>query len=332
MGEQPNTILASLIVPIFNEEKYIEDCVRSLKLQDIPADQMEILLVDGRSTDQTGAIIKRLQEEDPARIRVLDNPRRIQASAMNIGAKHAKGEYLVRIDAHAEYPTQYVSTCIRLLKTQNAVNAGCITEATAKTKKGKLISMLMTSPFGVGGSDFRVGAESGFVDTVPFGTFRRDYFLEIGGFDERLVRSEDNEINYRIRKRGDRIYMTNEIATKYFCRETVKGLGAMAFANGKWTIIASKFCPGSMSLKYFVPFAFALSLVIMPILSMLWWGFGLLFGLELGLYCLLALLASLQKTKKISELPYLFALFPIFHVCYGVGAICGIWDLIRKKY
>ena len=125
--------------------------------------------------------------------------------------------------------------------------------------------------------------------------------------------------------------MTSDVLVKYYCRETVKGLGKMAFENGKWTIIASRYCPGSMSLKYFIPLLFALSLVVMPLLCAVWVGFGILFGLELALYLLLDLVSSLQKTKKIGQLLFLMALFPIFHICYGIGSVCGFWTLFFKK-
>lgn len=332
MNGQTDEILVSLIVPVLNEERFIEECVHSLQKQDIPANQMEIILVDGNSTDGTMEILRRLERENPQQIRVLENPKRIQAAAMNLGAKYARGEYLARIDAHAEYPDNYVSTCIRLLQEKNAVNVGAACHTEAKTEKGKIIAEMLTTSFAVGGSSFRVGAESGYVETVPFGTFRRDYFLEIGGFDERLARNEDNEINYRIRKRDDKIYMTNEIYVTYYCRETMKALGKMAYANGKWAVIAAKLCPGSMSLKYFVPLAFAVSLIVMPLLSLLWKGFGILLGLELGLYFLLAFGSSLQKTRKWKEILNMIVLFPVFHVCYGIGSVSGIWSLLRRKY
>ena len=325
-------ILVSFIVPIYNEEQHIEQCVRCLQTQDIPADQMEILLVDGNSTDNTMEILRRLEAEDPGHIRIIQNPKRIQAAAINLGARHARGEYIVRIDAHSEYPAQYASVCIDLLSRTSSANAGCSCLTKAKTPRGKTIAKFLTSSFAVGGSSFRVGAESGYVDTVPFGTFRRDYFLEIGGFDERLVRSEDNELNYRIRKLGGKIYMTSDMQTTYFCRETVRSLAKMAYANGKWTVIAGKFCPGSMSLKYFIPLLFALSILLLPALGIFCWIFRAMFAAELLLYCALALYSSLKKSKNPAELPLLFSLFPIFHLCYGFGSVAGIMAIIRKKY
>lgn len=331
MDATANPIVVSLIVPILNEERYIEDCVRTLQKQDFPAEQMEILLVDGNSTDATMEIIKRLEAEDPEHIRVLDNPKRIQAVAMNIGAEHARGTYLVRIDAHASYPENYVSTCIGLLEKTDSVNAGCAWVTTSTTPVGMRIAKMLTSPFGVGGAGFRVGAESGYVDTVPFGTFRKDYFQKIGGFDERLARSEDNEINYRIRKLGGKIYMTSDIHVTYYCRNNLKDLGKMAYANGKWTVIAAALCPGSMSLKYFVPLAFVLSLIGMPILSLLWAPFWFAFAAELLLYTGLSLFFASKKTRGLLEMLQVAYLFPAFHIPYGLGSIGGIFSVLFDK-
>lgn len=326
-GNTPQKI-ASFIVPILNEEKYIESCVRSLLKQEFPAIEMEILLVDGMSTDRTMDILRRLEKEYPDTVRVLENPKRIQAAAMNLGAKAARGEYLLRIDAHAEYPPRYAAVCIELLQKTDAVNAGCVCHTAARTKTGRIIAKFLTSSFAVGGAGFRVGAESGYVDTVPFGTFRREDFLALGGFDERLARSEDNEINYRIRKTGGKIYMTSEIQVTYYCRETVTALAKMAAANGKWAVIAGRLCPGSMSVKYFVPLLFVLSLIGLPLLSLLHPVFAWALGGELALYILLAALDAAKKAANLAELLFLLALFPAFHIAYGIGSVSGLLEII----
>lgn len=322
----------SVIVPIFNEERFIEECVASLLQQDFPREEMELLLVDGASTDRTPELLSALAEQYPNTIRVLQNPKRIQSAAMNLGAKAARGTYLIRIDAHASYPANYFSRCVSLMEETGAQNVGCVCNTQGRTPKAQVIAMLMTSPFGVGGSAFRTGGESGWVDTVPFGTFRKDYYESIGGFDERLARSEDNEINYRIRKNGGKIYMTTEMAVTYYCRETVGALAKMAYANGKWNVIAAKLCPGSMSLKYFVPMAFVLSLIVMPLLCLVHPIFCWLFAAELVLYLGLSLLFALKKTHNFKKLMFLWYLFPAFHIPYGVGSLAGLWALLTGRY
>lgn len=319
------------VIPILNEEDHIEQCVESLMCQDYPLDKVEILLVDGCSTDKTPEKLEQLQQRHPSLIRVLNNPQRIQAAAMNIGMRHARGAYLMRLDAHAEYPETYFRTCIDLLNTKDAQNAGCGWITTAKTKTGRLIAKVLSSSFAVGGSSFRVDAESGYVDTVPFGTFRTAYLKEIGGFDERLARSEDNEINYRIRKRGDKIYLTNEIHTTYYCRDSISSLAEQAYANGKWNVIAAHLCPGSMSPKYFVPLTFVASLIVLPILARVRPRFWAVLGAELTLYFTLALYSSLSQTRDLREVVRMIWLYPSFHIPYGIGSIVGLWDVLTKR-
>ena len=327
-----NSLKLSVIVPIYNEERFIEACVASLLAQDFPQEEMELLLVDGASTDRTPELLEKLAREHPSVIRVLQNPKRIQSAAMNLGAKAARGTYLIRVDAHADYPPNYFSRCVSLMEETGAQNVGCIWNTQGKTPKAQMIAMMLTSPFGVGGAAFRTGGKSGWVDTVPFGTFRKDYYESIGGFDERLARSEDNEINYRIRKNGGKIYMTDEMAVTYYCRETVSALGRMAFANGKWNVIAAKLCPGSMSLKYFVPLAFVLSLIVMPFLCLLHPVFCWLFAAELALYLGLSLYFALQKTHEVKKLLRLWLLFPAFHIPYGLGSLAGLGSVLTGAW
>lgn len=322
-----STRTLSIVVPIMNEELHIENCVSSLMEQEFPHEEMEILLVDGMSTDRTPEILKNLQARWPDTVRILQNPKKIQAAAMNIGMEAACGKYIVRADAHAKYPKEYCAKCIALLEETGAKNAGCIGNTVGRGTMGSAIAKMLTSPFGVGGSSFRVGAPSGYVDTVPFGTFETAYLREIGGFDERLARNEDNEINYRIRKLGGKIYMTSDMSFTYYCRDTIRGLVKMAWSNGLWTILSTKFCPGSMSVKYFVPMLFALSLIVMPVLCCFHWLFRLLFGAELLLYTALSLLSAFQKTHKFGQWLLVSILFPVFHIPYGLGSLWGLFKL-----
>lgn len=322
---------ASLVLPIFNEERYIESCVRSLLRQDYPLEEMEILLVDGMSTDRTMEILRGLEAELPDTVRVLENPKRIQAAAMNLGAKAARGEYLVRVDAHAEYPPSYVSTCIRLLGETGADNVGCAWITSARTEGGKIIAKALTSSFAVGGSGFRVDAPSGYADTVPFGAFRRDFYLSMGGIDERLARTEDKDLNYRIRKAGGKIYLTNEIHVTYYCRETLPALAKQAFGNGKWNGIGALYRPGSVSPKYFAPMAFVLSLAGMPALGRKRPFFRRAFAGELSLYLLLALASAGKKAERLGELPRIAAVFPVFHTAYGLGSLAGLWEFCASR-
>ena len=325
-------LTVSVILPVYNEEKYISNCIESLLKQTFPKKEMEIIFLDGNSDDRTVSIISSYSRRDPDFIRVINNPNRTQAYAMNIGIREAKGKYIIRLDAHSDYDEQYISECVRLLDTEKYQNVGGVAETCSRTKFGQLVALMMSSKFGVGNSQFRTSSEGGVVDTVPFGAFRKDYLLEIGGFDERLDRNEDNEINFRIRKRGGIVYLSPTIKFKYYCRDTLDGILKMAFQNGKWTVIASKLCPGSMSLRHLIPFIFVLSLITLIPLSFVNIWFCRILIFELVLYCSLSLIFSLKTNSDMKSVMKLALLFPAFHISYGCGSLFGMVKMLGRNY
>ncbi len=338
----------SVVMPLFNEEKYIVACLESLLNQDYPREDMEWIFVDGGSTDATKKILKEYQSKYEGLIKIYDNPKKIVPYAMNIGIAASEGKYIVRLDAHAEYARDYVSKCVYYLETTDADNVGGVAETKSHGPVGEAIALMLSSKFGVGNSQFRTGGKDGYVDTVPFGAFRREVFSKYGGYDERLVRNQDNEMNFRIRKNGGKIYIANEIKLAYYCRDTVKGISNMAYTNGKWNVITMKMCPGAMGLRHFIPLTFVLSLVALPILTLAssllatFLGgavFGILarillalFSLEMLIYLSLDVLFSAKQARKASDFWRLLYIFPVFHIAYGSGSLFGIKALLGKKY
>lgn len=321
---QESNIIVSVIMPVYNEEKYIKSCIFSLLQQDYPKDEMEWIFVDGGSTDKTKEIIENFMKEFPGLIKLLNNPNKTVPYAMNIGIKASIGKYIVRLDAHSEYAENYISKCVHYLDTTEADNVGGVAETKSNGFVGNAIALMLSSKFGVGNSQFRTNGKSGYVDTVPFGAFRREVFDKYGYYNERLTRNQDNEMNYRIRKNDGKIYMSEDIKLSYYCRDTIRGIVDMAVKNGKWNVITMKLCPGSMGIRHFIPFLFLLSLIFMPILSILAPYFKYLFLLEIGLYLILDLLFSLKATKEMKYFPLLLVLFPIFHLSYGFGSLVGM--------
>ena len=338
MHNEPKTPKVSVIMPVYNESNYIKKCIDSLLEQDYPIDDMEWVFVDGMSEDDTKKLIGEYIEKYPSLIRVYDNPDKTVPYAMNIGIQNTVGKYIVRLDAHAEYQRDYITQCVRYLDTTDADNVGGVIITKARTKMGGRIARMLSSRFGVGNANFRVNGNQGYVDTVPFGAFRREVFENYGLYDERLTRNQDNEMNWRIRKNGGKIYLSHDIKCTYYCRDTIKGISQQAYGNGKWNVITMYVCPGSMGVRHFVPFAFLCSLIVMRILSALWWPFAILFSLELGAYLLLdalfsvKLAASIQNDSKLLCALSLLMLFPIFHVCYGFGSLIGILTLHGKNF
>jgi len=317
--------MITIILPIYNEEKYIENCILSLLKQDYPLEDMEWIFVDGKSTDKTKCIIENYMLKKPNLIRMYDNPNKTVSYAMNIGINVSKGKYIIRLDSHAEYAQNYISKCVFYLDNTNALNVGGLAETKGKNFVGNVISLMLSSKFGVGNSHFRTNAKSGYVDTVPFGAFSRSVFEKYGNYDERLTRNQDNELNYRIRKYGGRIYLADDIKFIYFCRDSIKEIINMAVMNGKWTMLTNKLCPGVMGIRHFIPFIFVVSLIIMPILIMILPSLIWVYLIELSLYLLLDLIFSFIATNKISELLLLIYLFPTFHIFYGLGSLVGLF-------
>lgn len=320
----------SVIMPVYNEERYIDECLKTLLQQDYPKEKMEWFFVDGMSQDNTVKILEKYKSEYPDLITILMNENKTVPYAMNIGIQKARGEYIVRLDAHAEYESDYISKCIMCLKKTNAENVGGIAITKGKGFTGECIAKMLSSKFGVGNSQFRTNGESGYVDTVAFGAFKREVFEKCGGFDTRLTRNQDNEMNYRIRKNGGKVYLSNDIQFTYYCRDTISGIGDMAMKNGKWNVITNKLCPGSMGIRHFIPLTFVLSIIILVALGFIHPFFWLLLCAELLLYLMLDVFFSIKCTSGLSEFLLLLVLFPVFHIMYGFGSLKGLLSL--NKY
>ena len=327
-----SAIIVSVVMPVYNEAKYIEKCIDSLLMQDYPVSKMEWIFVDGGSQDNTVDLLKGYQSKYPTLIKILNNPQKIVPYAMNLGIANSCGKYIVRLDAHADYAHDYISKCVYYLETIDAENVGGVAETKSRSYIGNVIAKMLSSKFGVGNSKFRTNGESGYVDTVPFGAFKREVFNKYGGYDERLVRNQDNEMNYRIRKNGGKIYLANDIHLSYYCRDSVKGIVQMALKNGIWNVITMKLCPGSMGIRHFIPFAFVISIVALALLGFIHWSIWALLGAELVLYFLLDIIFSFKAGGSLKEKTILIALFPIFHISYGVGSLIGIFKSLKKEY
>lgn len=321
----------SVILPVRNEERYIENCVASIFDQDYPVDKMEVLFVDGCSEDRTVELLQTMQRQHP-QIRVLHNPNRTVPYAMNIGIRESKAPVIVRLDAHAEYPADYIRLSVETLLERDCENAGGIFDTRGRGFMGEAIAAMLKTPFGVGNASYRLTDQEGYVDTVPFGCFRRELFERIGGFDERLTRNQDNELNFRIRKTGGKIWLNPKIRVLYYCRDTIRGIMRMGYMNGKWNVITMALVPGSMGVRHFVPLAFVLctiaglagTLLGNPVIAGLFalmWGAYLLLD---GFYAW-----TIAGEKGLRFLPVELILFPAFHFAYGTGSLAGLMALPR---
>ena len=319
MPENAKTV--SVIVPVLNEEKIIREFISSLVAQTFPVDMMEWIMIDGGSSDRTAEVIGEYANEYP--LILLHNDGKGTPHSLNMGIMNSTGKYIVRLDAHTIYPPEYIERCVWYLDNTDADNVGGSVETVAEGFIGSGIAHMLSSRFGVGGSEFRTGGSAGFVDTVPFGAFRREVFDRIGLFNEKLLRSEDNDINARIRKSGGKIYLANDIISEYHCRDTVSGVLRYGVQNGNAVFRTVLSNPKAMSIRHFIPFLFVLSLLVLPVLGCFSKVFMYLMIAELMLYVSLDLFYSFLTGSPKKGLVTVW-LFPLFHISYGIGSLLGL--------
>src|SRR5690554_3998335 len=325
----------SIICPTYNEEKYIGKCIDSMLQQDIDIQKIEILFVDGRSEDKTREIIKTYQHTHPF-IHLIDNPEKTVPNAMNYGIKAAKGEIIMRIDAHSHFEPNYVSVLSKALIDLEATNVGavCKTDVINKTPKSLAIREVLSNRFGVGNSLFRLGIDKVTVaDTVPFGCYKKEVFDEYGLYNPKLTRNQDIELNKRILRNGGTIYLVPETSCTYYARETFAALAKNNFQNGKWNILMMKYTKNldSLSIRHFIPFIFVMSLLIPILFSLLWFPFIWLSIISLMAYAFLisSISARISAKQKLDFTSLILAFFTL-HFSYGVGSLVGLIQLITK--
>lgn len=324
--------MLSVICPVYNEIKYIDVCIQSVLAQDFPKDDLEVLFVDGMSTDGTRDVIRRYAGQY-AFIRLVDNPDRIVPKAMNRGIELAQGDVLMRLDAHALYPKDYFSTLVRRLKELGADNVGvaCRTDVLHKNRKTLAIREVLSNRFGVGNSTFRLGTDKVCdVDTVPFGCWPRSVFDRYGRYDVRLIRNQDIELNKRIIRGGGRICLVPDTSCTYLARETYRGIARNNYLNGKWNILTVFYTKeaNALSLRHFVPLAFLLSLIL-PVLCaffylpLIWVAVA---SLAVYLATLSVVCCRLAVRKGLNFFSLLTA-FVVLHFSYGWGSLVALLTL-----
>lgn len=324
--------MLSVICPIYNEEKYIAQFLDSLLQQDYPKNDLEILLVDGMSKDKTRDIVAGYIAKYPF-IRLIDNPDKIVPYAMNRGIDAAKGDIIMRLDAHASYQPDYFSVLVNGLKRLYADNVGtvCKTDVLNKTPKTLAIREVLSNKFGVGNSTFRTGIDhEQEVETVPFGCWPREVFEKYGKYDVRLVRNQDIELNKRILRGGGKIFILPDTYCTYLARETWRALAKNNYGNGKWNILTVYYTKqfSSLSIRHFIPLLFLLSLIAPLLFALIWLPFALVSVASLLSYTGLLSVVSLKRAKeKHINFFYLLITFFVLHLSYGWGSLMGILSL-----
>lgn len=332
--------MVTVVMPVRNESEYIERALGAVLAQDYPAEHLQILVVDGRSDDDTRERARRLATTHGREVTIVDNPGRIAPCALNAGLRDARGEIIVRVDGHCEIGPEYVSNGVAHLENpahHDVAGVGGVLDTVGETGTARAIAVAMSSRLGVGGSAFRTSdpdAPVREVDTVAFPAYRRATLEQAGPFDEELVRNQDDEYNYRLRKAGYRILLVPDMPVRYFSRATLSSLFRQYRQYGFWKVRVLQKHPRQMSLRQFAPPALVAGLLA-SLALLLTFFFGLLpgrgaAGLVLAcalpaVYAIFLWVGGLRVARaRAVRAPTLVAALGLMHLGYGAGFLAGL--------
>jgi glycosyltransferase involved in cell wall biosynthesis len=332
----PNTIIISILIPCYNEEKFIAKCLDSVLAFQLPKNcDTEILVIDGKSEDTTRRIIEKYLESNSS-IQIIENEKIIQSTALNIGVKKAKGEYILRLDAHSEYPSDYLLKLYETAIRTGADNTGgiVITKPYDDSYNASLVQSLTTHMFGVGNSGFRVGMKEGPADTVPYGFFKKSIFEKVGYFDERLVRAQDYEFNRRIKKKDGKVWINPSIQLNYFNQPNIiKFLKKQFFKEAPYNAYMWYIAPYTFALRHAITAVFCFGVLTGIVLSFYFSFIAYIYAGVMAFYFFLAIISSIQQALRFKKPLHVFILpfcFFLYHFFHGMGVIIGILKLLLR--
>ncbi len=319
----------SIVLPCRNEAGHIEECIQSIMAQEPPEGGIEIIAADGMSTDGTREYLEQTARQHP-QLRVLSNPGRIVSTGLNAAIRAARGEIIVRMDAHTTYAPDYVKQCLAVLEETGADNVGGPMRTRADTFKEKAIRAVFHSAWAVGGARSHQPDYEGYVDTVIYGCWKKSVFDRVGLFDEELVRNQDDEHNLRLIRAGGKIYQSPRIRSWYHVRGSLTALFRQYMQYGYWKVLVIRKHQAPASFRHIVPGAFVGTLCLLAVLGIFWTP-GLWAAATLGLlYATGVLMLSLviAAQTKWTLLPALPSVVWCFHFGYGYGFLRGIFDFV----
>ena len=316
----------SFIVVAYNAAGSLGALLEDLLAQTIPHEQIEALLVDSASTDATRAIMLDFAKTAPFEVKVLDNPKRWLASGINVALGAATGDAIIRLDAHARIPKDFLENNLRALTQGEDIVGGCVLGGAPSGAWESVLRTVDTSRFCGGAAPFRNGGEARYVDTLAYALYRREVYDKVGLYDERLRRTEDNDMHYRMRKAGYRFYFSPDIVSYHAARATMRGQLRQKWGNGYWIGRTMRIQPRCFAPRHLIPALFVLALLFgLLLLPFSVWPLLLLLSAYLACDLVFAVRGALsQESGRLLALLTLPFLFPAVHVVYGVGTLAGL--------
>lgn len=323
----------SLIIPCFNEETRVRSVLDCILAQSYPLDDMEVIFADGMSSDRTRQIIADFQGEHPQlKLRIIDNPKRIIPSALNLAIKASVGELIVRMDAHTLPAADYVQRCVAAFDEGRGEDIGGVIDIApgSDTWIGRSIAVAARHPLGVGDAKYRTASTAGYADTVAFGTYARKVFDQIGWFDESLLVNEDYELNARLRAAGGRIWIDPAIRAMYYSRPDLGSLARQYFTYGFYKFRMLQQHPKTLRWRQALPPLFVLGLLMLSLFAAFWRFARILLILIVCLYLLILLIGSYREAFRQKNFALLFGIplaIMTMHFSWGTG----FWVSLFKK-
>lgn len=318
----------SFVIIAYNEERALPQLFENLKAQTYPKEKIEVLLVDGNSTDKTKVLMEEFAKENTQylAIKVLDNSKKLLSAGWNVALKNVTGEAVLRIDAHAQMPPEFIEKNVEQLQKGEDICGGKVENYSLTSSAwGEAVNTAENSMFGGSFAKFRRAEKAGYVSTAAFASYKREVFDKVGYFNEELARTEDNEMHYRMRKAGYKFYYTPDIVSSRETRNSFRKLAKQKYGNGYWIGLTMGVCPQCFSLYHFIPFLFVLGILGTSVLAA--FGFWHLAALMWGAYALFTLASTIVSMLGAKFNGYLFLLpfmFLVLHLWYGIGTLIGL--------
>lgn len=329
----------SLCVIALNEEAFLPSLLKDLYEQTYPREKTEIVLVDSGSADATKQIMRdfaQCHESEYMAVKLADNSRKMQAAGWNVAIANAKADVIIRIDAHTHIPSDFVEKNMVLQQEGEYVTGGvrpCLIE-----NMGSWSDLLLEAENSLFGSSINIsrrGTKKQYVKTMFHAAYRREVFEKVGHFNENLLRTEDNEMHYRIRKAGYRFCFDPQIVSYQYARSSLKRMVRQKYANGRSIALTLGVCPGCISLFHMVPFAFVMAIIVGVLLGLvgLWLPFALLWSVYGAVAVSMSVMSVIGNEGRSWRFVFLPFLFLLLHLSYGIGTLVGLAEMpfwVRK--
>lgn len=319
----------TVVVPCRNEEQHIARCLESILKNDYSKERLEILVLDGMSEDRTREIVKFYSDRYPA-VRVIENPEEHISGALNLGIRNARGDTIIKMDAHSTYRPDHISLCVGYQEKYGAENVGgvCRMSPGADTAVAHAIALALGHRFGSGNAGVKVGVKKPtWSDAAAFGCYKKELFTRVGFFDERLASSSDMDMNMRILASGGRILLVPEVVISYCADSNLGAFWKHNFADGVWATYVLKFGSKGWSWRHWVPLVFVLSLSVPLALGLFYHPSYWLSVFVAAIYLVTSFAVSIPIAVRARNRKFLFLLpliFGIRHMAHGLGSVLGL--------